>query len=317
MKEEIQPDAFFTKMVSLTALKAFVASARYKSFTDAAKALCLTQSAVSRQVRELEDQLGTPLFKRERRTIELTDSGQRLYETSYVCFSHIAQTVKEITPSPATTSNPKIHLRIAMTHAFSIFWMANKIGDLRSLFPDIDLSIYATDDINLIDHNQNIDCYINLTPSQDNNFVSTALFSEKVYPVCSQEYLERHPYISEVENLHKADLLHLKGSMAHQGFGWRQWFDFTLQGADPAEKIDEGTFTASNYELLIKLVRNHQGVALGWHHLVESLLQEGKLVRPVSQFVELGNAVHYFIHRKNNDKQEAILKIKNWLLSNL
>ncbi|OXY83198.1 LysR family transcriptional regulator [Oceanimonas doudoroffii] len=318
MKSDIKPDPFFNGLPSLTALKAFAASAHYKSFTDASKALCVTQSAVSRQVRELEEHLNVSLFARVGRSIELTEEGRKLYETAYICFSHIYQTVEEI--SECRKNNNTTHrkkLTIAMTHAFSVLWMAKKMSNFIKEFPDIDLTIYSIDDSKSMADDTSIDGYISLEPSRCDDYVSTALFCDKVFPVCSPKYLSEHPEITDVNHLKDADLLHLQGSQANQGFGWKQWLEFCGIDNNQDNHKGEKLLTASSYQFLIQMALDHQGIALGWAHLIEDLLKRGELVRPVSKSVTLGNYVHYFTHKKHSDKEYELLKLKGWLLTHL
>lgn len=315
MKKEIQPDQFFTGMPSLTALKAFVASARYNSFTDASKALCVTQSAVSRQVRELESSLNVCLFSRVGRSIELTEEGKKLYETAYICFSHISQTANGIKVSEGNSGRVNnARLTIAMTHAFSVLWMANKMRNFRSEFPDIELAIYAVDDSLSMADDSNIDGYLSMQPTGNLDYISTALFSEEVYPVCSPTYFKEHPEIGDMNNLHHPDLLHLRGSQAHQGFGWKQWFEFANMNS--YSSIDEASTTvaASNYQFLIQMAIDSQGVSLGWDHLVKNLIRSGKLVRPVSETVYLRKHTHYFTHKRHSEKEYEITQFRNWLI---
>lgn len=317
MKNEISPDQFFISLPSLTALKAFAASARYSSFTDASKALCVTQSAVSRQVRELEQSLNVSLFNRIGRSIELTEEGKKLYETTYICFSHLLETANEIkAPQQNKTGQERSKLTIAMTHAFAVMWMAHKMADFKASFPEIDLNIFTVDDSTSMEKNKSIDGFLCSEPSNNKDVISTALFSETVYPVCTPRYLSKYLNLSsELDEIPESEMLHLQGSLAHLGFGWKQWFEFCNINSKHSisSNMTSGT-TASNYQFLIQMVLEHQGIALGWDHLVKHLLNKGKLIRPVPQKVHLGNYTHYFNHRKNSDKESELLKLKNWLI---
>ncbi|MCW8355578.1 LysR family transcriptional regulator [Marinomonas pontica] len=99
MAKPIEPDQILLKMPSLRAVKSFVAAAKYLNFTRAAEALCVTQAAISRQIRELEVALGVPLFKRTGRAVELTEAGQIFYDAAYLSFVNIAQAAQRIQSS--------------------------------------------------------------------------------------------------------------------------------------------------------------------------------------------------------------------------
>lgn len=314
MKVELKPDELLTKMPSLTALKAFVAAGRYKSFTGASQALCVTQSAISKQIRELEASLGVELFNRIGRSVEMTDAGKRLYETTYLSFSHINQTAKEIRKTDNKRKN-KNRLTIAMTQAFSVLWMANNINDFSTLHPEIDLAIMAVEDVNSLANDSYIDGYLSLNPPKDDDHVSTALFSETISPVCNASYLEKNPDLVKNEALLNATLLHLRGSPAHHGFGWKQWFEFTLSDSEEYGAIEDLGLHASNYQFLIQMALDGHGVALGWGHLVENLVKQGKLVRPIKDEVKLENYRHCFSYNKKNEGNRDMQLFKHWLIS--
>src|SRR5690242_11549633 len=96
MVKHTEPDQTLIKMPSLRAVKAFVAAARYQNFTRAAEALCVTQAAISRQIRELEEHLGAELFNRAGRAVELTSAGSIFYDAVQLSFTNIAQAAERI-----------------------------------------------------------------------------------------------------------------------------------------------------------------------------------------------------------------------------
>lgn len=96
MVKPVAPDHILVNMPSLRAVRSFVAAAKYQSFTRAAEALCVTQAAISRQIRELESSLGVPLFKRTGRTVELTEAGSIFYDAAYLSFINIAQAAQRL-----------------------------------------------------------------------------------------------------------------------------------------------------------------------------------------------------------------------------
>src|SRR5699024_5883790 len=96
MTEAAKPDRMLMRMPSLRALKSFVAAAKYQNFTRAAESLCVTQAAISRQIRELEEILGVDLFTRRGRTIELTHAGRALFDATYLSFINISRASERI-----------------------------------------------------------------------------------------------------------------------------------------------------------------------------------------------------------------------------
>ena len=127
-------------MPSLSLFHTFEAVARRKSFTLAADELCLTQSAVSRQIRALEDQLGLPLFRRLHRAIALTAEGQRLFEAVTRGLREIETCIADLR---AATANPQI--TVSASVAFSYFWLMPRLERFSARHPEIDLRVLATD----------------------------------------------------------------------------------------------------------------------------------------------------------------------------
>ena len=95
-KKQLFADRLLAQMPSLRALKCFVTAARYESFTQAADVLCVTQAAISRQIKELEDALDVALFERTGRHIALTDAGRILYNASYLSIMNIAEAAEVV-----------------------------------------------------------------------------------------------------------------------------------------------------------------------------------------------------------------------------
>jgi DNA-binding transcriptional LysR family regulator len=95
-KRQLFTDRLLAQMPSLRALRCFVTAARYESFTQAAEVLCVTQAAISKQIKELEDSLDVALFQRTGRHIALTDAGRILYNASYLSIMNIAEAAEAV-----------------------------------------------------------------------------------------------------------------------------------------------------------------------------------------------------------------------------
>ncbi|ELF6208280.1 LysR family transcriptional regulator [Pseudomonas putida] len=96
MGKHIQPDLILTTLPSLHAVRAFVAAAKYQSFTRAAESLCVSQAAISRQIKELEDNLKTDLFTRTGRSVALTSAGKLFFQTAQQSLCNIYQATDQI-----------------------------------------------------------------------------------------------------------------------------------------------------------------------------------------------------------------------------
>ncbi|WP_169716369.1 LysR substrate-binding domain-containing protein [Oceanimonas doudoroffii] len=309
-------DRVLTRTPPLTGLKFFLAAAKYQNFTRAADALCVTQSAVSRQVRELEAHLGCELFNRTGRRVELTNFGRILYDSVSVSFSNIAHTLNRIKTAVAREHSSQ--LSICMTSAFSLLWMAARLADFRTKYPDIDVCLITTDNFQDIDEMINIDIYITPGAIKKNGCKSTPLFVEKAYPVCSPAYLEKHPDLKRSSDLLSAQLLHLNPmfrSHTLEIFDWDLWFEFKGVELDKALYERDHDLTANSYQLLIQMALDGQGIALGWNHLVKDLESSGKLVRPVCDGdIILEDRKHYMTYCEGLEVSAKVQDFITWLL---
>ncbi len=125
-------------LAHLNALRSFEAAARHGSFTRAAQELCVTQAAVSHQIRQLEDALGAPLFERSHRRVALTDAGQRLFSTVSMAMHSIEHTLRDIRERGQTQPT----LTVLVTPSLGARWLARRLHRFWTTNPEIDLHIY-------------------------------------------------------------------------------------------------------------------------------------------------------------------------------
>ncbi len=253
----------------------FEAVARHRSFTQAAQELYLTQSAVSRQIRALEEALDLRLFHRLHRAIELTSGGQRLFEA-------VTRSLDEIggclTALGAAAKAPQITVSASL--AFAWFWLMPRIERFGALHPDIDIRVLATDQPVLPG---DVDVAILFGAGQWKGLETRLLFDERVYPVCSPAYLREHPALLRPEDLLDQTLLHLEyGQHSFGGADWRTWL--LRQGVN-GQPVRRGLrFNA--YPMVLQAAEAGRGVALGWSYVTDPLLAEGRLVCPVDRVLE-------------------------------
>jgi LysR family glycine cleavage system transcriptional activator len=258
----------------------FEAAARHQSFTRAARELNVTQAAVSRQIKTLEDHLGMPVFRRARRTVLLTSEGKRLHEAVMAGLDHIAEIVTELQRAMA-----RPHLTVATTLAFSSFWLIRRIPDFRARFPEIELRIVTSDaDVDLVA--EQVDIAVRYGSGKWPGLSATRLFTAEVFPVCSPTLLDSVS-IETPADLLKAPLLELEAVDA----SWLDWASW-LQEVGLGTKRLRRLLTFNNSPLLIQAAVDGQGVALGWTPYVTELLALGGLVRPLETVVRPSNAYY-------------------------
>ncbi|MBK5001126.1 LysR family transcriptional regulator [Pseudomonas sp. S31] len=313
MVKHTEPDQTLIKMPSLRAVKAFVAAARYQNFTRAAEALCVTQAAISRQIRDLEEHLGAELFNRSGRAVELTPAGAIFFDAVQLSFTNIAQAAERI----RHTDTPRQRVTLCCSPAFANFWLGPKLPIFFAAHPQIDLNVVVTQNFLTLENGLTPDILICKVSKSGQGYVSQPLVCDVIYPVCTPQYLERHPQIRTLEGLRDTALLNLSPfgrSQVAEHVDWKVWFgyqDIDLQRRDAEAPL---LFNANDYSLLIQLAQQHQGVALGWHYLVAPLVEQGVLVRPVDETLVHRDTLHYLSLHEAKSHDPSCTIVREWLL---
>lgn len=315
MSKHAAPDQTLLKMPSLRAVKCFVAAARYQSFTRAAETLCVTQAAISRQIRELEEHLGTALFKRVGRSVELTTAGSIFFDAAQLSFINIAQAATRIRKDYGSTARRT--LTLCCSPAFSALWMSHRLPSFFNANPDIDLDLVTTQNFLSMEPGIYPDIFITKMSRVRDGYISRPLFHDRIYPVCTPGYLKTHPEIRTLEGLRDGVLLNLSPygrSQVAEHVDWGVWL--AIHHLDIEDRLRKGPhyFNANDYNLLIQMVLNDQGVTLGWDHLVGPLVEQGRLVRPVEQEVVLEETRHYLAYREDKADDDALRRFRDWFI---
>lgn len=314
MAKPIEPDQILIKMPSLRAVKSFVAAAKYLNFTRAAESLCVTQAAISRQIRELEVALEVPLFKRTGRAVELTEAGQIFYDAAYLSFVNIAQAAQRI----HATAKKKKELSICCTPAFSSFWLTNRLPNFVDQYPDIDINVISTSSMLNTEPGVYPDIFISKQSDPREGYHSEPLFHDLVYPVCSPFYLEEHPELDHFKNMQGVTLLNLTPygrSQVAEHVDWDVWLNSLGLGPEVIGNVHY--FKTNDYNMLIQLAVSSHGVCLGWHHLVAPLIEQGVLVQVGGKEIIYREKKHYLSYSERNESNEALQAFRTWFLKDI
>lgn len=256
----------FYQLPSLTGLNTFDACARHGSLTQAARELGVTLGAVSRQIKSLETELECALFRRHYRGVELTPDGFELHQILSTGFREIGK-ICQVLRNRSKGSD----VTIAATTAFASLWLMPRLGNFWSEHRDITLNHSISDNpddpVFL-----NADIRIRYGSGQWSGEVATRLFDDVIYPVCGLQF-EREHRLSSLEQLIELPLLRLD-NVDPAWTDWDSWLsEWNL-------KLAVARFRRfNNYVVALQAAQENQGVALGWHSMVEPLIQRGKLVR--------------------------------------
>jgi len=256
--------------LSLDLLRGFRAAARLLSFTRAAQELNITQSAISREVRTLEDQLGQPLFHRVSRALQLTHAGQAPYRATDDALALIDVATERVAGAGRT-------LGITTTSALASLWLVPRLPRFVRQHPDIDLRIVAGNEMLNLDR-ENLDLAIRYVPPEGDIPNGELLVGYQIFPVCSPR-LARDPRRPLRTPADLARHVRLDYETIPYGRPWHdceRWFDtMKLRPIKPA-----GLQRFSHYDQVLQAALDGSGVALGKRAHLNRHLQEGALVAP-------------------------------------
>lgn len=251
-------------VASLSALPTFEAAARLGSFTRAAAELGVTQAAVSRQIRRLEEDLNTPLFLRSHRRVELTAQGQLLASTLTDAFGRVARTIDAIRHPTADEA-----VTVGATLAFAHFWLVPRLPAFRAAHPGVRLRLIS-EDVSFDLREGRLDAVIRYGGPPAGDAVSLASMGDEVFPVCSPQLIADRPE-PRLFDLPLIDVEWRDPAWA----GWSRWAALAGLGKLPAHS----GLRFNHYTDAIYAAINSEGVMLGWRRLIAGLLDEGRLVR--------------------------------------
>lgn len=253
---------------SLDLLRVFEACGRCLGFTAAGAELGMSQPAVSQQIQRLERALGTPLFVRVHRGIELTAAGVDLLAPVQEALALVQDGVAR-----ASAQRARQLIAVATDFAFAAFWLMPRLERFYRLHPHIDVTL-VTGNRAWVSMPVDVDLAVVFGDGRVQRGESSLLLRERVFPVCSARLLAAHGGDAAV-TLRMAPRLHLKPAPG------QRWFDWQRAGhvwrPDAAAAPSPTPF--DNYTQVISSALAGHGVAIGWQHLVDTLLAQGLLCR--------------------------------------
>jgi LysR family glycine cleavage system transcriptional activator len=263
-----------TRFPSLDLLRTFSLAASYLNISRTADELCLTQSAVSRQLKLLEEQLQAQLFIRTNRGLSLTDVGQQLFRQIQPIMAQIVQAIGTVMPAQKK-------LVLSVDAAFAHNWLMKRLPLFRELNPGIELELILTQAFAVQTGCQLLagcDAYIVFGQPPWPGFRAEALLTLYEFPVCSPALLQGGTAMKEPRDLLKQNLIHEVDRTT-----WRTWLDAAGAGGE------EGLFATVVHDSLIcvSLAVDGQGIAIGDNLVCADYLASGALVRPFAQQVRL------------------------------
>jgi LysR family transcriptional regulator, glycine cleavage system transcriptional activator len=257
--------------VAFDALYVFAVAARHLSFTSAARELHRTQSAVSHRIKELERQIGMPLFERTVHGLELTTVGETIAHKVNHAVAEITGTLTDLRRARESRK-----LRVTLLPSFASRWLVPRLPIFRQQYPRVQVEVIA--DSRVLDLRvEGIDLAIRFGQGRYRGYSSSLLMEDCVLPVCSPRLLTRRGSIRSIDALLELPLLHDAGAEGDESLSdWHSWLD-------QLRRVDLPCHAGQRFShagLLIEAAVHGLGVALGRLSLVTDHLTAGTLVSP-------------------------------------
>lgn len=284
------------RLPPLNWLRAFEASARALSFTAAAQELHMTQSAVSQQIKSLENALGRTLFHRRVRGLELTDEGRGYLPTVQAAFA----TLEEGTAVLIGRNDPDV-LELHANLSFATYWLTPRLGRFMDEHPWIHLNV-ATSIWPHEKPSESAAVEIVFGQGKWESRVGQRLTQDSVFPVCTPALARQ---IQDVPGLLRQRLFDLPGTLQ----SWDSW----LEACGPGPWHPPPVHRASTWALSLQWALQGLGVALAHDTVARDLIAAGRLVRPVPFAIPMKEA-YYLIAPEGSHTNAAAKAFKVWLL---
>lgn len=286
---------------SMNALRAFEAAARLGSVSRAAGELNLTRSAISHQLRLLEQDLEVKLVKREGRGIALTVAGRRYAR-------QVERALRLLRERPAAVDMPALtgSLTISCVPGFASFWLCRQIGDFHATYPDIQLRIVTPRALGDV-VGPAADIYIAFGHGDWPDRWVEHLTGLEFFPACSPGLLNKVGGLNTPEDLARCTLLHLVDPT-----DWRRWLaSARVRGVDP-----DGGVMFSDIHLAMSAAMAGQGIIIGDALVCGEALRQGHLIRPFAQTVS-GTGDYYLVAEHDLVDRPEIVVFRTWLRDRL
>lgn len=288
-------------MPSISALKCFEAAARHQSFTLASEELDLTQSAVSRQVKELEQTVGAQLFRRTGREVVLTRAGKRLAADVSVELDNL----RRIMMRAVSAGNMNSTLRVAILPTFATLWLIPRLPNFFQKHPELEISFSTRlEPFDL--SGENFDLAIHFGQRNWPNTEMRRFFSERMIPVASPAFVEKYGIRSLAES-HEAPLIHTSSRPS-------AWQDYMDQIGLRDRAYLTGRYF-DQFSMVIAAVQASLGIGLLPRFLIEEEIEQGALVALAED--ELASENSYYFVTPIDQEDENVEKFYAWMIGQI
>jgi LysR family glycine cleavage system transcriptional activator len=288
------------RLPSLNGLRAFECAARHLSFTRAAEELNVTQTAISHQIRRLEDELGVRLFLRSKDGLTLTEEGNAYFPGVRSAFLELRHSTERL-----LESNDHSVLTISTLVSVASKWLLPRLPSFREAHPEIDVRISAM--TRLVDFRKvGVDAAIRYGNGDWPGLRADWLMSDEIFPVCSPRLLTGDKPLKAPADLAHHPLLQVSGLTAND---WNDWLH--AAGLPPlTAKGPRLTFDLAM--MAVQTAIDGQGVCIGRSTYVDDDLRAGRLVAPFDLRLKSSSGF-YFVTPRENAESKKIVAFRQWL----
>lgn len=296
------------KLPPLGSLRAFEAAARHKSFAAAAEELGVTPTAISHQIRTLEEICGRPLFRRRPRPISLTGPGERLFPIIRNGFDSFAEAIACLDRSLQTP------LRVTTPNAFASRWLVPRLPLWCAAHPETPLEVIGTDAV-LDLRSNNADVAIRYARQMPAGVAAYEIFRDSFFPVCSSHLLRKGGGVARAADLLRYPLIHFDWmNRDPEAPTWSRWLHMA-RSIDPAipevSRAWDLSFREEHHA--IEAVAAGQGVAICSDIVVERELTSGALVK--AHELSLPGYGFYIVSMSGHPRRAEIEAFSDWMRS--
>lgn len=293
------------RLPPLNTLWVFLAASRLLSFTKAADELFITRSAVSRQIKNLEEHFGFKLFERHKVGLELTEQGV-IYANS---ISSIFADLKVAT-NVLHHGTQEMKLKLGISATLNSTWLLSKLYKLEEIHPDLVLSFFTNSFDTLNDSvdfsGEHMDAAIRLGKGDWIGCHSDKLIDIFVQPVCSPSLLDELYNRDDINSLATYNWLHY----SHLPNLWAEWLSKT---SEPSLKTNKRNIVFDNVAVATQAAVDGLGIIPMYRPLADPLLQEGKLV-VAHEYMALKEESYYFVCPETYENDKAVSRFRNWII---
>lgn len=287
-----------SRLPSLHTLHVFETTARRLSFTRAATELHLTQAAVSRQIRQLEEALDQPLFVRLHRRVELTPVGERLAADLSHSFMQIARSVAQ------ARGETRERLRLSVEPAFAARWLLPRLPRFVASEPQIDVEVDSTEIMRELGSETDMAIRYIEGPRRSPQRSAVLLAEISMYPVLAPSLLRSGQALRSPEDLLQFPLLH-----EDEDRSWQSWFRAAgLPGISIPRRM-----RFNDVALVLQAAVNGHGIALGDDLLAADDLKAGKLIKPFQESAPCGT--YWLLGASSRSRARRVFR--DWLSEQL